>query len=158
MRTSFPRRKHVGRVQCCGERGAESAQVCTHVCPLGDRTAGQSRLAPDARPFEPTVFRAEGCDEQISTVDVRGESLTCRLRRRIGGSALAGGTMSAHRVAPADQTRAILNDLVRQRRLMQRGAADAGLLEANRLAIVYWQRQLSRSLAAEQEGAPQTAA
>jgi hypothetical protein len=66
--------------------------------------------------------------------------------------------MTANRVAPADQTRAILNDLVRQRRLMQRGPADAGLLEANRLAIVYWQRQLSRSRAAEQEGAPQTAA
>ena len=66
--------------------------------------------------------------------------------------------MSADREVPVDRARAILNDLVRQRESMQRKAADAGLLEANRLAIIYWQRQLSRLLAAEHQGTPQAAA
>jgi hypothetical protein len=59
--------------------------------------------------------------------------------------------MSALRV-PSERARAIRNDLVHERRLqlMRMGAADQGLLEANRLAIIYWQRQLARSLAAEQ--------
>lgn len=67
--------------------------------------------------------------------------------------------MSAERqVPPADQARAILNDLVRQRRMMRREAVDAGLLEANRLAIVYWQRQLVRVPVPERPVAPQAAA
>jgi hypothetical protein len=52
----------------------------------------------------------------------------------------------------SERARTIRNHLVRERRLqlMRKGTADDGLLEANRLAIIYWQRQLSRSLAAEQ--------
>jgi hypothetical protein len=59
--------------------------------------------------------------------------------------------MSALRV-PSERARTIRNHLVHERRLqlMREGTADQGLLEANRLAIIYWQRQLSRSLAAEQ--------
>ena len=39
--------------------------------------------------------------------------------------------------------REILDELVRQRQAMHQSAADAVLVEANRLAIAYWQRQLS---------------
>jgi hypothetical protein len=67
--------------------------------------------------------------------------------------------MSADRHGSAAESRAILNHLVRQRQVMQREVGeDNSLLEANRLAIVYWQRQLSRSLAAEQRAAPRSAA
>jgi len=45
----------------------------------------------------------------------------------------------------ANLIRAILDDLVRQRRRLRSTAAEAGLLEANRLAIVYWQRELVRT-------------
>jgi hypothetical protein len=47
--------------------------------------------------------------------------------------------------ATADRARSILSDLIRQRQSMRDAAADAGLLEANRLGIVYWQLQLSRA-------------
>lgn len=50
--------------------------------------------------------------------------------------------------ATADQARSILGDLIRQRQGMRAAAADEGLLEANRLGIVYWQLQLNRALAA----------
>lgn len=65
--------------------------------------------------------------------------------------------MSANREAHVDQARAILDDLVHQRESMQCNTADTGLLEANRLAIIYWQRQLPRLLAAERQCAPQAA-
>jgi hypothetical protein len=44
------------------------------------------------------------------------------------------------------RARSVLNDLIRQRQRLQSEAADTGTLEANRLAIVYWQQQLSRVL------------
>jgi len=50
--------------------------------------------------------------------------------------------------ASASEIRAILDDLVRQRRAMA-ASAEPGLLEANRLSIVYWQLQLSRVREAE---------
>lgn len=40
--------------------------------------------------------------------------------------------------------RAILGDLLVQRRRLESSAPEAGLLDANRLAIVYWELQLSR--------------
>jgi len=46
----------------------------------------------------------------------------------------------------SDHIRSILDDLIRQRREMRATAADEGLLEANRLGIVYWQWQLARAL------------
>jgi hypothetical protein len=45
--------------------------------------------------------------------------------------------------------RVILDDLVRQRRRLESTAMERGLLEANRLGIVYWDWQLSRCLAEE---------
>jgi len=49
--------------------------------------------------------------------------------------------------ATAEQARSILGNLIRQRQGMRATAADDGLLEANRLGIVYWQWQLNRALA-----------
>jgi hypothetical protein len=48
--------------------------------------------------------------------------------------------------ATVDRARSILGDLIRQRQGLRAEAADAGLLEANRLGIVYWQWQLNRAL------------
>ena len=56
------------------------------------------------------------------------------------------------------RARSILDDLIRQRQLMQGSAADASLIEANRLGIVYWQWQLSRALSAERAQAGTAAA
>ena len=49
--------------------------------------------------------------------------------------------------------RAILSRLIAQRRSMQHDELDHGLREANRLAIVYWQRQLSQDVAPESDAA-----
>jgi hypothetical protein len=48
--------------------------------------------------------------------------------------------------ATADRARSILNDLIRQRQGLHTAGVDKGLLEANRLGIVYWQWQLNRAL------------
>jgi hypothetical protein len=48
--------------------------------------------------------------------------------------------------ATAEQARSILNELIRQRQDMRSADVEQGLLEANRLGIVYWQWQLSRAL------------
>ena len=48
--------------------------------------------------------------------------------------------------ATAERARSILADLIRQRQGMRTSVADEGLLEANRLGIVYWQWQLNRAL------------
>jgi hypothetical protein len=53
--------------------------------------------------------------------------------------------------ATAERARLILNELIRQRRGMREAGVDAGLLEANRLGIVYWQRQLTRALGAPRQ-------
>ncbi len=53
--------------------------------------------------------------------------------------------------ATAERARLILNELIRQRRGMREAGVDEGLLEANRLGIVYWQRQLSRALGAPRQ-------
>ncbi|HSC49737.1 MAG TPA: hypothetical protein VLD16_05680 [Gaiellaceae bacterium] len=45
--------------------------------------------------------------------------------------------------------REILDDLVLQRQRLRSAPAEAGLLEANRRSIVYWQTELSRALLAE---------
>jgi len=54
-------------------------------------------------------------------------------------------------LAPPASARAhdILGSLVRERQELRRSAADRVVLEANRLAIVYWQQRLSHALAAE---------
>ena len=48
--------------------------------------------------------------------------------------------------ATAERARSILNDLIRQRQGMRDAGVGEGLLEANRLGIVYWQWQLTRAL------------
>ncbi len=53
--------------------------------------------------------------------------------------------------AAAERARSILNDLIRQRQNMRADDVEDGLLEANRLGIVYWQWQLTRALGAEGE-------
>lgn len=47
--------------------------------------------------------------------------------------------------ARVDEIRAILDDLIRQRRTIGRTAADDGLRHANKLGIVYWQWQLRQA-------------
>lgn len=47
--------------------------------------------------------------------------------------------------ATAADAREILLELVHQRRQLQRDGADSTTLEANRLAIVYWRRELARA-------------
>jgi hypothetical protein len=48
-----------------------------------------------------------------------------------------------------DAARAILNDLIRQRQQMQGADCDRSPLEANRLAIVFWQQELRRAIEAK---------
>jgi hypothetical protein len=47
--------------------------------------------------------------------------------------------------ADVQRARAILDDLIRQRQSLRSAPVDEGLLEANRLGIVYWQWQLARA-------------
>ena len=53
--------------------------------------------------------------------------------------------------AAAERARLILNELILQRRGLREAGVDEGLLEANRLGIVYWQRQLAQALGAPRE-------
>jgi hypothetical protein len=50
--------------------------------------------------------------------------------------------------AGVERARTILDDLIRQRQQMRAAEVDEGLVEANRLGIVYWQLQLARASAA----------
>jgi hypothetical protein len=47
--------------------------------------------------------------------------------------------------APAGRVQAILESLIEERRRLRGDPDDASLLEANRIAIIYWQQQLERS-------------
>jgi hypothetical protein len=51
--------------------------------------------------------------------------------------------------ASVEDARRILSDLIRHRQHLTAEGGDAGLLEANRLGIVYWQLQLARAIATE---------
>ena len=53
--------------------------------------------------------------------------------------------------ADVERARAILDHLIRQRQSMRSLPVDEGLLEANRLGIVYWQWQLERASGAASE-------
>jgi hypothetical protein len=53
-----------------------------------------------------------------------------------------------------ERMREVLAALVSERRELRRSNARAPLLEANRLAIVYWQQKLTRRLADESEHVP----
>ncbi len=53
--------------------------------------------------------------------------------------------------AGVERARTILDDLIRQRQGMRNARVEEGLLEANRLGIVYWQWQLARAFADARE-------
>ena len=62
--------------------------------------------------------------------------------------------MSAARASgpPIAQIESIISDLIRERQRLRRENRDASLLEANRLAIVYWQQELGRALGERRGG------
>jgi predicted nucleotidyltransferase len=62
--------------------------------------------------------------------------------------------MAGDGAVSVDAARSILNDLIRQRQRMRDSEANASLLEANRLAIAYWQWQLTRALERERGRTP----
>jgi hypothetical protein len=62
-----------------------------------------------------------------------------------------GAAVNGDGAVSADAARSILNDLIRQRRRMRETEPNPSLLEANRLAIVYWQWQLTRALDAQSD-------
>jgi hypothetical protein len=53
--------------------------------------------------------------------------------------------------AAEERARLILDALIQQRRGMSEAGVDEGLLEANRLGIVYWQRQLAQASGAPRQ-------
>jgi len=61
--------------------------------------------------------------------------------------------MTGERFETAEHARSILDDLIAQRRLLRAHPCEPGLLEANRLGIVYWQLQLNRALSAKRHEA-----
>jgi hypothetical protein len=52
----------------------------------------------------------------------------------------------------AGRIHSILDNLIRERQRLRHAAHEESLLEANRLAIVYWQQELTRALAAQHGG------
>jgi len=46
----------------------------------------------------------------------------------------------------ADRIRLVLDSLVRERQALRHRGTDPAALEANRIAIVYWQQELSKRL------------
>jgi hypothetical protein len=52
-------------------------------------------------------------------------------------------------VFPSELAQEIVGQLVRQRQELRRSGASKAMLEANRLAIVYWQQRLARAFVAE---------
>lgn len=60
--------------------------------------------------------------------------------------------MNGDGIVSSADARAILNDLIRQRQRMRDTEPNPSLVEANRLAIVYWQWQLTRALDSERGG------
>jgi hypothetical protein len=59
--------------------------------------------------------------------------------------------VSALEATRSDRIHEILADLISQRQSLRLRAtgSDSGLLEANRLSIVYWQTELARALVTE---------
>ena len=53
----------------------------------------------------------------------------------------------AHQANTADRIRVVLDSLVRERQELRRRGTDRAALEANRMGIIYWQRELSKRLA-----------
>ena len=87
-----------------------------------------------------------GCNGQADRVESR--NLGGGLRRRLGGGELAMTATASVASEPVavERSREILNDLICERRGLQARMADQATLEANRLAIVYWQQHLAQAL------------
>lgn len=81
-------------------------------------------------------------------------------RRDVGGRIcirvrrvpVEGTRVNGDGIVSSADARAILNDLIRQRQRMRDTEPNPSLVEANRLAIVYWQWQLTRALDSERGG------
>jgi len=54
---------------------------------------------------------------------------------------------AAATLSPIGRIQSILDSLIDERRRLRAERHDAPLLEANRIAIVYWQQELDRNLA-----------
>ena len=52
----------------------------------------------------------------------------------------------AHQANTEDLIRVVLDSLVRERQELRHRGTDRAALEANRIAIVYWQQELSKRL------------
>jgi len=50
----------------------------------------------------------------------------------------------SRKASSPDAAQSILEDLIRQQRMLQSQGADRRLLDANKLGIIYWQGQLER--------------
>jgi len=61
---------------------------------------------------------------------------------------MSEGAMAPQGILPVDLVEEIIRKLVDERQQLRRRGTDSATLEANRLSIVYWQSQLSRSLLA----------
>jgi len=55
-------------------------------------------------------------------------------------------TPAADQSNTADRIRAVLDSLVRERQALRHRDTDPAALEGNRIAIVYWQQELSKRL------------
>ena len=82
-----------------------------------------------------------------------GLSCCSRLRhvfrcRGVGGAVAVVDTSpdAAGRADNTDLARAVLASLVHERQALRHAGTDRAALEANRLAIVYWQQELSKRL------------
>jgi hypothetical protein len=64
----------------------------------------------------------------------------------VGGGEQALTTTTSVSSELVERSQEILNDLIHERRALRTKATDAATLEANRLAIVYWQQHLSRAV------------
>jgi hypothetical protein len=87
------------------------------------------------------------CGQALETSGCGSGNLSGGIRLGIGSTVVEGSRVTDP--VSTDAARAILNDLIRQRQRMQGTDCDRSLLEANRLAIVFWQQELRRAIEAK---------
>ena len=87
------------------------------------------------------------CGQALETSGCGSGNLGSGIRLGIGSTAVEGSRVTDP--VSTDAARAILNDLIRQRQWMQGTDCDRTLLEANKLAIVFWQQELRRAIDAK---------
>ena len=141
-----------------GETVSESAPYSRRVqaCATRQGLVGRRELIVRRWP-EPPIRPGDKCDEQTDT-DSRNDA-TCGRGYRFRVSYLLCGRGRGRSVevivaspAPTDQSnsadriRLVLDSLVSERQALRHLGNDPAALEANRLAIVYWQQELSKRL------------